>query len=326
MQIPLSNHLTPANLRCVPTGQVRPRLLELLGLEALPTDVEYQPAGLDGIRGDIRVRSFTFENLLGEPVAAVVCSPRGARESLPGVVCMPGTSASAEELAEERFGSDPQRRGRLVGWSAELARRGFVTVSITLMGCTNRRDSESDWTARTKLLAPYGISPVGVMADEGLRAARLLQSLDGVDAERLGTTGFSLGGQMAWVGMALAPWLSSAASLCGSAGSMATAIACGDRERHGTHFYVPHLLRYFDHGRIVSECIAPRPLLILAPTRDEDMPRAGVEALMGEAGPAYAAADAANAFRVIQPDSSHVFRPEYFEEAAAWFVATLGRA
>ncbi len=316
--------LTPVNPRPVPPAGVRARFMELLGLEAVPEEVDFTAGADDRVEGGLHVRSFTFANLLGEAVPAVLCTPAGDRAPLPGVVCMPGTSACAEELAAESFGPDPDH-GRLVGWSRELARRGFATVAITLMGCTARRLGPAGWTTRTKLLAPYGLSPVGLMADEGLRAARLLQAAGGVDPERIGTTGFSLGGQMAWVGMACAPWLRSAASLCGSAGSMAAAVAEGDADRHGTHFYVPHLLRYFDHGRIVADCIAPRPLLVLAPTGDVDMPPAGVDALVREAAPAYEAAGESAAFRVLRPADGHVFRPAFFESAAGWFVESLAR-
>ena len=316
--------LAPANPQRVDACKVRDRFMELLGLEAVPDEVDYAPAGVDAVHQKIRVQSFRYTNLLGETVPAVLCAPVDVPGPIPGVVCLPGTSASAEELAETDFGPDPQRGGRLVGWSQELARRGFATLSVTLMGCTARRTGEAAWTIRTKLLAPYGLSPVGLMADEGLRAARILQTVAGVDPQRLGITGFSLGGQMAWVGMACAPWIRAGASLCGSAGSMAHAIADGDPERHGTHFYLPHLLRSFDHSRIFAECIAPRPVLVLAPTQDEDMPRSGVDELAAALAPVYAAAGVPQAFRVLQPDSRHLFRPEFFEAAAGWLTQALG--
>lgn len=316
--------LEPLHPRSVADGQVRPMLMELLGIPALPESPEVEgrtPRAEDGLR----VGEFSFENLLGDPVPGCLCLPRAASpaDRRPGVVCLPGTSASAEELAEAAFGTDPARGGRLIGWSRELARRGFVTAAVTLAGCTARQTGTGDWGVLTKRLAPLGRSPVGVMVDEALRAARVLAAAPGVDPARIGITGFSLGGQAAWLGLAVDPRLRAAASLCGGLGSMAHVIRHGDHQRHGPHFYVPHLLRYFDHARIVASCIAPRPLMVLAPLRDEDMPASGVEELLPTARAAYAAAGADDRLTVLRPDDRHHFRPRYFEAMAGWFGAVL---
>ena len=323
--MPAIEGLEPLHPRPVSDGQVRPLLMELLGLPALPEAPVVEgraPRAEDGLK----VSEFSFENLLGEAVPGRLCLPQSASpaDPLPGVVCLPGTSASAEELAEADFGTDPARGGRLIGWSRELARRGFATAAVTLAGCTARRTGPDDWGVLTKRLAPLGRSPVGVMVDEALRASRVLAAAPGVDPARIGITGFSLGGQAAWLGLAVDPRLRAAASLCGSLGSMAHVIRHGDHQRHGPHFYVPHLLRYFDHARIVAGCIAPRPLMVLAPLRDEDMPASGVDELLPPAREAYAAAGAGDRLSVLRPDDRHHFRPRYFEAMAGWFGTVLG--
>jgi dienelactone hydrolase len=321
------DRLPPVHPVDVPDEGVRDTLMELLGLTGLPERAEVESSEPHDEYG-LRVVPFTFDNLLGETVSGRLCLPAAAtpEQPVPGVVCLPGTSASAEELAEASFGPDPARGGRLIGWSRELARRGFATAAITLCGCTARQRRPEDWGLLTKRLAPLGRSPVGVMVDEGLRAARLLAQTPGVDEQRLGTTGFSLGGQAAWYGLALDERLHAAAPLCGSLGSMAHVIRHGDHERHGPHFYVPHLLRHFDHDRITTACIAPRPLMVLAPLHDEDMPASGVDAWLPPVRAAYDEAGASQQLRVERPDDRHVFRPEYFEQMAVWMGEVMGHA
>ena len=147
--------LQPLHPRSVSDGQVRPMLMELLGIPALPEEPEVEvrtPSAEDGLR----VSEFSFENLLGDPVPGRLCLPQAASpaDPLPGVVCLPGTSASAGELAEAAFGTDPARGGRLIGWSRELARRGFATAAVTLAGCTARQTGTGDWGVLTRRLAP----------------------------------------------------------------------------------------------------------------------------------------------------------------------------
>lgn len=316
--------ITPAHPRAVPRECVRQTLMELLGIELLPAAVDARRAKPVQTGDNLTVASIQFDNLLGDPVPAVLCLPRGRQQdAVPGVVCLPGTGSSAEEVTAEEFGQGVEREGRLAGWARELARRGFATISVTLCGGSRRRRSIEEWRALCKLLAPYGRSPVGIMVDEALRAARVLSENPGVDARRIGVMGFSLGGQTAWWSAALDPSIAAAVSLCGGLGSMAGAIHKGDPQRHGAHFYVPHLLRHFDHADIVEACIVPRPLMVLAPVEDEDMPKCGVDGFAQRIIPAYDAAGYPDNLAVIQPDDHHVFRERYFELACDWLGMKL---
>jgi len=107
--------------------------------------------------------------------------------------------------------------------------------------------------------------------------------------------------------------------ICGGVGQMESVIRGGDLYRHSAYFYVPHMLRYFDHPEIVANCIAPRPFMMVAPASDEDMPKCGVDELIRVVAPAYREAGAGDHFRVYQPDGNHVFRFEYFEWMVDWF-------
>ena len=97
----------------------------------------------------------------------------------------------------------------------------------------------------------------------------------------------------------------------------------GDPERHGAHYYIPGMLRYFDHAKIVATCMPPRPFMMISPTEDEDMPREGVDQLIPIVKQAYGDAGFADRFDVRQPEGNHRFLVEYFEWMVGWFERFL---
>ena len=309
----------------VPPGKIREKLLELFGMSDIPEQVDFS---MDASREEdgIRLTHLTYANSLGETVPAILIEPLdNPTEFLPGVVCLPGTGGSAEHLAHERFFMDPPDGGPLFGWGRELARRGYVTLSISPKGCDGRGTNEVSWYIELKHLAPYGISQMGLLVEEALRGVRVLGVQDRIGNKCVGLTDMSLGGNATWYAMACAPWLAAGVPICGGVGQLASVIREGDLYRHSAYFFVPHMLRYFDHPDIVANCIAPRPFMMVAPTSDEDMPRFGVDELIHVVAPVYRDAGRGDRFRVYQPKGNHCFRTEYFEWMVAWFDRYLKR-
>ena len=320
----IPRNITPAYPNPVRGEAIRPKVLELLGLGELPTAVSFKKENSETTSDGLSVTTLSFQNSLGETVPGVLITPVGAgTDSLPGVVCMPGTGGDAARMTEARFYRDGQDEGPLMGWARELARRGFATLSITLKGTVARRRVFEDWDREARLLAPYGRSQMGLLVEEALSAARVLARQPMVDAQRIGLTGFSLGGYAAWWAAACDPSIAASAPLCGGLGSLALDIHDGDPDRQSSFHYVPGLLRYFDHPEIVASCIAPRPLMLLAPLHDPDMPASGIDQLLRVANPAYLKAGHPEKFKVYRPNDGHVFRVEYFEWMAEWFRSSL---
>ena len=300
--------------------EIRPKLRELLGLDPIPNEVPLLTTKSEASRDGLELTVLAYRNLLGETVPGVLAVPADADTgSLGGVVCLSGTGGSVGTLTDARFGNQQPGKGRLMGWGRELARRGFATLSITLRGTTSRHISPMRWEQHSRFLAPYGRTMMGVMVDEALRAARILAAHNAVNPSRIGMTGMSLGGSVTWYGMASDPAIRVGVPVAGSVGSLATAIHEGDVDRHSSYFYIPHMLRYFDHPQVVSACICPRPFMVIAPTRDEDMPTSGVEQMMSIVKPAYDAAGHPERFKVYQPESNHVYTEQYFEWVVEWF-------
>ena len=323
-------NLVPDNIKAIYPEQIKPedirkKLLEILGVKEIPEEFEYTIESTQEIE-EILIYHITYYNLLGETVLAILCIPKHAEKvNLAGIICLPGTGGSAELISHTRFYRDNPYAGPLIGWARELTRRGFATLSISVWGCKDRQaKSGFDPQLQTRFLAPYGLTGIGIGVEETLMGARILTRFLSVDLCNIGVTGFSLGGSMSWYSMACCPLLGTAVTLCGGLGSMneiiRKAVSCdGDPERHGPYFYIPHLLRYFDHADIVKACIFPRPFMMIGTAYDEDMPESGVNRLVQEVSPLYEGADISEKFKVYQPEGNHVYLYEYFEYMYQWF-------
>ncbi len=314
----------------VPKDRIRSKLLELLGLDEISEAVDFREGITqvsDARHGEdegIHVTELTYTNSLGETVPGILTMPRNTSgQQLPGVVCVPGTGGSAEIIAAEQFHISDDPPGMLIGWARELARRGFVTLAISPKGSVTRRPDIEYWNLEGKLLTPYGRPQMGILVEETLRAARILAANEGVVSDRIGITGMSLGGNATWYAMAAAPWIRVGAPICGGLGRMRTLIHEGNIRRHSAYFFVPHMLRHFDHPEVVAACIPPRPFMMVAPTQDEDMPREGVDELIQVVAPVYASLGHPERFKVYQPDGNHRFLVEYFEWMVKWFSRFL---
>ena len=316
MSNPLPRGIRPAFPRDTPAGRVRARFLEVLGLDRIPeaVDATAETVAEDGVHRELRL---SYENSLGEKLtgtALVPLDPSGDR--VPGVVCMHGTGGTTANVLAGRLEIDAES-GQLRGWGRELANRGYATISISLKGSVVRRVTEESWEEEAKLLEAYGRPHAGIVAEEALLGARALASLPGVDGARIGLTGMSLGGMATWTAMACDPTIRAGAAVCGVLGSLARLIHEGNIWRHSSLVFVPHLLRYFDHGDIVASCIAPRPFMAVAPLDDVDMPSAAVDDLIRTVAPAYAEAE--DRFLVHRPPGGHIFTVDAFEQVVDWF-------
>ena len=312
--------LKPAYPVHVEPSRMRRKVRELLGVEKVPPEIVFKAQPTIETDDGLACTKLTYQNMLGESVPGTILTPVDAvPNSLPGVICMPGTSGTAAQLTGPELRRKSPGKGALIGWARELSRRGFATLSLTLKGTESRRGGLKFWETQARHLAPYGRTLMGVMVDEALRGMRILSGLETVDQRRIGMTGMSLGGNVTWYATACESAIKVSAPVCGGVGSLRRQILEGDRERHSSYFYVPHLLRYFDHPQIVASCVCPRPFLMVAPTQDEDMPRSGVEELMRVVGPAYEAAGQAERFQVLQPESNHTYTVDSFKHVSDWF-------
>ena len=307
----------------VPRDQVRSKFQELLGLDEIPTQVDYT-AGESHEEDGLHFTRVSYANYMGETISAVIVRPLETEDRLlAGAVGMPGTGSSAEEVLDTRLYRPKPERGPLLGWGRQLAKRGYAVLTFSPKGTVVRRGTSDDWEQETKLLAPYARPQLGILADETVRASIVLGSFGGVDKDRIGLTGMSLGGLASWLAMSVAPWIRTSAAVCGVLGTMEQMIHHGQVQRHSSAIFIPHMLRYFDHPEVVAACIAPRPFMMVAPTEDDDMPREGVDELIRVVKPVYEATGHPEYFRVHRPAGIHTYRLEYYDWVVEWFEEYL---
>lgn len=58
--------------------------------------------------------------------------------------------------------------------------------------------------------------------------------------------------------------------------------------------------------------------MMIAPTEDDDMPKAGVDELIKVVKPVYEKAGKANSFLVHRPPGIHTYRLKYFDWVINW--------
>ncbi|MBI1354060.1 MAG: hypothetical protein GC160_06920 [Acidobacteria bacterium] len=303
---------------------VRQTFADLLKVPLAPPEVDVKVASTKTEDGLV-IEDLSWESLDGEIVPAYLIRPAQARGPLPAVICLHGSSGSRESMATATFGpgewttpgaAAPHQR--MLGWARELARRGYVALAITQRGLDRRGPAIN---TQANLLLIQGRTAMGAVLYEIRQGVTYLGRRPEVDAQRIATTGMSFGGITSFYSWLLDDRIRLAAPICGGVGSLAVFLEKAQRHSyHGTYWWVPDMLLKGDQGDFAA-ALAPRPLMLWAPTEDIGMPREGVDRFVQQVRPAYERAGAADAFEVRQPAGEHSFTPEAFEALTAF----LGR-
>jgi hypothetical protein len=200
-------------------------------------------------------------------------------------------------------------------YALELARRGFVTMAPDLTGSGEHPG-----------LSTYSNSFVsGTMKGiaDHIRAVDLLCNMPGVDPERIGCIGHSLGGFNTMSVSVFEPRIKAIVSSCGYVNWQAYADREGSLYLMAGGNYMPlinknYLCRAdlvpFEWHEVVAAC-APRPLFVNAPLRDDPFLVEGVCETLDAARPIYKLYGATNAIETAHPDCGHGFPPEVREKA-----------
>ena len=266
------------------------------------------------------IDDLTWDSSDNETVPAYLIRPAEASGRLPTVVCLHGSSGSRESMATQEFGPGQWTRPgrdsphtRMLGWARELARRGFIALAITQRGL-DRREPPINVQANAMLV--QGRTAMGEILYEIRQGLTFLKARN--DVGKIGVTGMSFGGITSFYTWLLDDRVAAAAPICGGVGSLESFIRLGPLSYHGTYWWVPGMLQRGDHGDFAS-AMAPKPLMIWAPTSDVGMPREGVDRFRERVEPAYSQAGAERALRIHQPRGEHSFTMEAFEAMVSFF-------
>ena len=275
----------------------------------------------------LRVEDLSWSSLDGEHVRAFVVRPAAARDRLPAIVCLHGSGGSRDSLVTTEFGhgswTTPGRarsHTRMLGWARELARRGYLTLSITQRGLDSRTPPINQ---QANVMLVRGRTAMGAVLHEIRQGVTHLVSRSDVDPTRIGATGMSFGGITSFYAWLLDDRVAAAAPVCGGVGSVDLFARLGHIGYHGTYWWIPGIVAEGDQARFAA-AMAPRPLILWAPTEDIGMPKEAVDAFVAAVAPAYERAGAPGAFVVHQPPGKHTFSLEAFEAMERFFARHLG--
>ncbi len=272
--------------------------------------------------GGLVTQALDWESLDGERVPAYVIRPAKTNGRLPAIVCLHGSSGSRDSMTTEQFGpgewtrpgrNTPHRR--MLGWARELARRGFVTLAMTQRGLDRRGPPIN---TQANVMLTEGRTAMGAVLYEIRQAVTYLAQRPDVDSAKIGAAGMSFGGITAFYVWILDDRVAAAAPICGGVGSVATFAQLGRQSYHGTYWWPPGMLTKGDQADFAA-AVAPKPLMLWAPTEDVGMPREGVDRFVAQMRPVYEARGKRDSFVVHQQPGEHAFTPAAFEAMARFF-------
>jgi dienelactone hydrolase len=270
----------------------------------------------------LRIEDIFWNTFDGQQVPAYVIRPAKATGRLPAIIFLHGTNGSRESDCTKEFGPGPWTNARGVfrphlfhGSARELARRGYLTLAATQRGEDARMPDVED---QVKDMLIQGRTFMGANVYELRQAITYLQHRDDVDPGKIGMSGFSWGGVTTFYTWLVDLRIAAAAPLCGAVGSVETYSRKGSHTFSGTGWWIPDMLLKGDQADFAS-AMAPRPLMLWAPTEDEGMPKEGVDKFIATVRPAYERARAGDEFVVYQPPGPHLFTMETFDAMYNFF-------
>lgn len=207
----------------------------------------------------------SYRTLRGVEVPAWLLIPKGLTRPAPAVVCPPGHGGGMNQVMDEADGIYKQ-------FALQLVRRGMVVLVPEHLGFGERMGEEGN-TRRAShgyfylALNLLGVSQMGVMIWDLMRAVDVLASLPEVDARRIGCYGLSLGGETTLLLSAVDTRIRAV----GISGFLCSYKSSFLAEQHCGCGYSCGLVRHLEHVDIAA-LIAPRPLVVESAIRDPIFP------------------------------------------------------
>lgn len=265
---------------------IRGRFLDLIGDDtapAPPDDFDVQVES-EWETDEARIQYLSYQVEEDERAKAYLAIPKGPvpAEGFPGVVCLHGTInwGARQTLGLPPEESDPHadRLPKAAGkdFARHLVRRGYATISPEHFCAGSRMPPEGPFETGPFYRKHPGWTAVGKAAYEHKIACTLLGRQPGVDADRLGVTGHSLGAHGTIFLGAYDERIRCVAPNCAARTFRANSDPLAwSRDRW--YVYFPQLREEFLAGRQV-QCdmheiiglIAPRPFLDRIALRDGD--------------------------------------------------------
>lgn len=225
----------------------------------------------------------------------------------------------AARLASAQAWADKFFSGNFIG--DELARRGYAVIAIDSPGWGDR--GPLVYEQQQALASNYfnlGRSLAGEVAYEDMRAVDFLASLDGVDKDRIGVLGFSMGGFRAWQLAALSDKVAATAVISWF-GTYSGLMQPGNNVLRGqSAFYMLHpgIPAQLDIPDIAS-IAAPKPMLIFSGGQDKLFPPQAVSQAFAKVHKVWSSQQADDKLLTkTWPQLGHVFYQAQQDEVFPW--------
>ncbi len=308
-------------------------------------------------RGDYFQEEIRFNTTPVFRVPATVLIPKKAKLPAPAIVALHahgGFYMWGRESLLELDNPHPslaaaQKYYSSRGIAAELARRGYVVISIDMFYWGERRmvleDDPEEWKTRSPGMTPEqvqrfnarssaceqlmgrtlftaGTTWAGIMFWDDIRTLDYLLTRPEVDPNRIGCVGHSVGGVRSAHLAALDDRIK-AAVVCGWMCSFPRQLATHVRSTVGFTKIIPGLYQRMDYPDVASMAM-PTPLMVINGKQDLLFAQEGVKSAHAKLAACYAKARAAEKFHGIIEDRPHEFNQDRQAEAWAWFARWLG--
>ncbi len=219
----------------------------------------------------------------------------------PAVLCLHQTIAIGKD-EPAGLGTNPDLR-----YARELSERGYITLSLDY-------PNFGEYRVNVYKLGYQSATMKAVW--NNLRAVNLLASLEGVDGERIGAIGHSLGGHNAIFTALFDLRIKAVVSSCGFndfphyfKGDIAGWSHRGYMPRLRTHYGLDLKKVPFDFPELIG-ALAPRAFFTNSPVHDANFDVEGVRVSLAAARPVYALVGATDHLDAIFPDAQHAFPRE----------------
>ncbi len=251
-------------------------------------------------KGNVVHRKLSFQSDPFDRVTAWLLLPTTPhKQKRPAILCLHQTVCEGKDEPVGLAGSPNMHYGR------ELAEQGFIVLAPDY---PSFGDHAYEFARH-----PEFVSGSLKAVWDNRRSVDLLVGLPEVDPERIGVIGHSLGGHNALFTAVFEPRLKVVVSSCGFTSLLKDDLPSWTGPRYmpriATDFGNDIRRMPFDFAEIVA-CIAPRPLLACAATRDDDFDVSGVRDVITAAQPIYTLLGGARHLQTEYPDSPHDFPKE----------------
>ena len=266
--------------------------------------------------GGSLVRDLAFRSSRDDRVPAVYAVPMNASGPMPALLYCHAHGNRYDIGAAELV----QGRPAMQSWLADLTGLGLAVLCVDMPTFGARQQPAEP--ALAKALLWQGQTLFGLMLAELAAGLDWLAAAPGIDPDRMGALGFSMGATQAFWMAALDPRLRAVVHI-GAYADLGALIATGAHDAHGPYMTVPGLLPDWPTGRICG-LIAPRPQLVCAGLRDASTPAQAVAIARAQTEAAYRGAGARQALAFhLDPEAGHQVTPAMRAAALAFLARHL---